>query len=54
MHVRFKVWSHNKKDNLFGDGFALWYTKDRMEKGNVFGAKNTFVGKRPELSHRSQ
>ena len=32
-----------------GDGIALWYTKDRMEKGNVFGAKNTFVGKRPEL-----
>lgn len=23
---------------------ALWYTKDRMQRGNVFGAKNTFVG----------
>ena len=32
MHVHFKVWSPNKKD-LFGDGFALWYTKDRMQSG---------------------
>ena len=33
MHVHFKVWSQNKKD-LFGDGLAFWYTKDRMQPGN--------------------
>ena len=32
MHVHFKVWSQNKKD-LFGDGFALWYAKERMHQG---------------------
>ena len=31
MHVHFKV--HGSKGALFGDGFAIWYTKDRMELG---------------------
>lgn len=42
MHVHFKVWSDNKK--LFGDGFALWYTKDRMQPGDIFGNLDPFVG----------
>jgi len=43
MHVHFKVWSQNKKD-LFGDGFALWYAKERMHQGDVFGNLDPFVG----------
>ncbi|PIK54689.1 putative vesicular integral-membrane protein VIP36 [Apostichopus japonicus] len=30
MHVHFKV--HGQGRTLFGDGFALWYTKERMKK----------------------
>lgn len=43
LHLHFKIKSVKSK-KMGGDGIALWYTKDRMEKGNVFGAKNTFVG----------
>jgi mannose-binding lectin 2 len=42
LHVHFKV--HGKGNDLFGDGFAIWYTKDRLELGPVFGGKDYFVG----------
>ncbi|KAI2637428.1 concanavalin A-like lectin/glucanase domain-containing protein [Xylaria nigripes] len=32
------------KNPLFGDGFAMWVTKDRGEPGPVFGHKNEFEG----------
>lgn len=32
MQVHFKIHGQGKK-NLNGDGFALWYTKDRMQTG---------------------
>lgn len=35
MHVHFKV--HGQGRTLFGDGFALWYTKERMKKGLLSG-----------------
>lgn len=30
--------------SLFGDGMALWVTKERAEQGNVFGMKDRFEG----------
>jgi len=42
MQVQFKV-SGTTKD-LFGDGFAIWYAKDRMTNGPVFGSKDFFSG----------
>nr|XP_006823580.1 PREDICTED: vesicular integral-membrane protein VIP36-like [Saccoglossus kowalevskii] len=43
LHVHFKV--HGKgRGTLFGDGFGIWYVKDRMEQGNVFGNKDHFKG----------
>uniref|UniRef100_A0A1B0A8V2 L-type lectin-like domain-containing protein n=1 Tax=Glossina pallidipes TaxID=7398 RepID=A0A1B0A8V2_GLOPL len=42
IHVTFKV--HGKGTELFGDGFAIWYTKDRMQPGTVFGSKDNFSG----------
>lgn len=32
MQVHFKIHGQGKK-NLNGDGFAIWYTKDRMQPG---------------------
>ncbi|KAM5172278.1 VIP36-like protein [Mantella aurantiaca] len=43
LQVHFKVHGQGKK-NLNGDGFAIWYTKDRMQLGSVFGNKDNFVG----------
>ncbi|XP_073415644.1 VIP36-like protein isoform X1 [Dendrobates tinctorius] len=43
LQVNFKVHGQGKK-NLNGDGFALWFTKDRMQEGSVFGSKDKFVG----------
>ncbi|XP_077119005.1 VIP36-like protein isoform X3 [Ranitomeya variabilis] len=43
LQVYFKVHGQGKK-NLNGDGFALWFTKDRMQEGSVFGSKDKFVG----------
>ncbi|XP_063704533.1 vesicular integral-membrane protein VIP36 [Culicoides brevitarsis] len=40
--VSFKV--HGKGKELYGDGFALWYTKDRLMDGPVFGNKDYFSG----------
>jgi len=42
IQINFKV-SGTTKD-LFGDGFAFWYTKERMENGPVFGSKDFFSG----------
>jgi len=42
VQVNFKVTGTTK--DLFGDGFAFWYTKERMEIGPVFGSKNYFSG----------
>lgn len=42
LQVHFKV--HGKGKDLFGDGFAIWYTKDYLIEGPVFGNKNFFLG----------
>ena len=31
LHVHFKV--HGKGRDLFGDGFAIWYARDRLRLG---------------------
>lgn len=31
LHVHFKV--HGSGKNLFGDGFAVWYARDRNQLG---------------------
>ncbi|XP_049593637.1 lectin, mannose-binding 2-like a isoform X1 [Syngnathus scovelli] len=43
MQVHFKIHGKGKK-NLNGDGLAIWYTKERMQKGPVFGNKDNFTG----------
>ena len=43
LHVHFKVHGTGR-DTLFGDGFAVWYTKNRMTTGEVFGNKDYFSG----------
>lgn len=40
--VNFKV--SGKGKDLFGDGFAIWYAKERMIEGPVFGSKDLFSG----------
>lgn len=42
LHVHFKV--HGAASDLFGDGLAIWYAKNRIENGPVFGSKDYFVG----------
>ena len=42
IQVQFKVHGHGK--DLFGDGLAIWYARDRMIKGPVFGSKDYFHG----------
>ncbi|XP_004536069.1 vesicular integral-membrane protein VIP36 [Ceratitis capitata] len=42
IHVTFKV--HGKGTELYGDGLAIWYTKERMQPGPVFGSKDYFSG----------
>nr|XP_004933065.1 vesicular integral-membrane protein VIP36 [Bombyx mori] len=42
LQVQFKV--HGRGKELFGDGFAIWYVKERMESGPVFGSKDYFNG----------
>ncbi|KAI0096333.1 concanavalin A-like lectin/glucanase domain-containing protein [Nemania sp. FL0031] len=41
IEVEFKI---HGKNSLFGDGFAMWLTKERGESGPVFGHKNYFEG----------
>uniref|UniRef100_A0A3B3ZXA8 L-type lectin-like domain-containing protein n=1 Tax=Periophthalmus magnuspinnatus TaxID=409849 RepID=A0A3B3ZXA8_9GOBI len=43
MHVQFKVHGSGKK-NLHGDGIAIWYTRDRLHPGPVFGNQDKFHG----------
>ncbi|KAH0623080.1 hypothetical protein JD844_031009 [Phrynosoma platyrhinos] len=43
MQVHFKIHGQGKK-NLNGDGFAIWYIKERMQPGPVFGSKDNFLG----------
>ena len=33
-----------RHQDLFGDGFAFWYARDRMVEGPVFGSKDMFSG----------
>ncbi|XP_060871948.1 VIP36-like protein [Metopolophium dirhodum] len=43
LQVQFKI--HGKgKDSLHGDGMAIWYTRERMKHGPVFGNKDLFEG----------
>lgn len=42
MHVQFQVHGHGR--DLFGDGFTIWYTKERMQLGPIFGNQNPFTG----------
>ena len=35
---------HGQAKNLFGDGFAVWYTKEHGETGPVFGNRDYFTG----------
>ncbi|XP_076631088.1 vesicular integral-membrane protein VIP36 [Colletes latitarsis] len=42
LQVHFKV--HGKGTDLFGDGFVIWYAKERMQTGPVFGNKDYFQG----------
>nr|XP_020455012.1 VIP36-like protein [Monopterus albus] len=43
LQVQFKIFGQGKK-NFNGDGMAIWLTKDRMQKGPVFGNMNHFIG----------
>ncbi|XP_074474343.1 lectin, mannose-binding 2-like a [Sebastes fasciatus] len=43
MQVHFKIHGKGKK-NLNGDGLAIWYTKERAQKGPVFGNMDNFTG----------
>ncbi|KAF7688570.1 lectin, mannose-binding 2-like a [Silurus meridionalis] len=43
LQVHFKIHGQGKK-NLNGDGMAIWYTKERVQKGPVFGNEDLFTG----------
>ena len=42
LQVQFKVTGSTK--DLHGDGFVIWYARDRMQGGPVFGSKDYFSG----------
>lgn len=42
LNINFKVSGKGKE--LFGDGFAIWYARDRLVTGPVFGSKDNFMG----------
>lgn len=42
ININFKVTGKGK--DLFGDGFAIWYARDRLVTGPVFGSKDNFMG----------
>ena len=57
VQLNFKVTGTTK--DLFGDGFSLWYTRDRMVAGPVFGSADHFsglaiIGKRQRHSKKPQ
>lgn len=41
IEVEFKI---HGKNQLYGDGFAMWITKDRAKEGPVFGSADRFEG----------
>jgi mannose-binding lectin 2 len=45
-HVDFAslIQINGKGHSLFGDGFAMWLTKDRAQTGPVFGSVDYFTG----------
>eukprot|EP00730_Choanoeca_flexa_P014770 TRINITY_DN6578_c0_g1_i2.p1 TRINITY_DN6578_c0_g1~~TRINITY_DN6578_c0_g1_i2.p1 ORF type:complete len:370 (+),score=101.47 TRINITY_DN6578_c0_g1_i2:67-1176(+) len=42
--VTLKFHVHGQGKNLFGDGFAFWYTQEKNMLGDVFGSKDHFHG----------
>ncbi|KAH9909430.1 legume-like lectin family-domain-containing protein [Epithele typhae] len=42
LEIEFKVSGDN--NHLYGDGLAIWLTKDRAQPGPVFGSKDNFEG----------
>ncbi|KAK0486482.1 legume-like lectin family-domain-containing protein [Armillaria novae-zelandiae] len=42
IEIEFKV--TGESNNLYGDGLAIWLTKERAEPGPVFGSKDSFTG----------
>jgi len=42
--MQFQFHVHGTAKELFGDGFAMWYAKDRNELGPTFGSKDFFSG----------
>ncbi|XP_050304580.1 vesicular integral-membrane protein VIP36 [Anthonomus grandis grandis] len=42
LQIQFKV--HGTDKELYGDGMAIWYTKDRLKEGPVFGSIDYFNG----------
>ena len=42
--IQFQFHVHGTGKELFGDGFAMWYAKDRNELGSAFGSKDYFHG----------
>lgn len=42
IRMTFSVTGQGEK--LFGDGFALWFTKQRLAPGPVFGSQDGFIG----------
>lgn len=41
-NINFKVSGKGKE--LYGDGLAIWYAKERLVQGAVFGSKDNFMG----------
>ena len=44
MHIHFRVGNLMAPKELYGDGLAIWLTKDRMATGPVFGSIDYFQG----------
>lgn len=42
LQVHFKVHGHGK--DLYGDGLVIWYARDRMVLGSMFGSMDYFQG----------
>lgn len=43
-HLQLIVFFFICHQQLFGDGFAIWYARDRLVTGPVFGSKDHFMG----------
>ena len=44
IEVDFLISSSSKNRRLLGDGIAIWYTRESMKEGPVFGSKDQFTG----------